>query len=1031
MRKKPNQVLTYFDDNVSFIKGPKINAFLPKATERASYFDIKKINSVISIKAETHNFPTTVEPFSGAATGSGGEIRDRMAGGRGSIPLVGTACYMTSYPRLKKQKRTTKPRPWLYQSPQEILTKASNGASDYGNKFGQPLINGSLFTFEHQEGDSFYGYDKTIMLAGGVGYALKRDVHKNVPKKGDKIILLGGDNYRIGMGGGAVSSVETGKIEESLELNAVQRSNPEMQKRAFNVIRALVERSKNPIILIHDHGAGGHINCLSELVEHTGGAFNLQAFPIGDFSLSDKEILGNESQERMGFVVQEKDVTLVQSIAKRENSPCYLIGEITGDEKLTFVNEDQNKPIDVDLGFLFSRSPKLTVKDKTRLKQYQDVDTQVEFKSALETVLQLEGVGCKDWLTNKVDRSVTGKVAQQQCVGPFQLPLHGAGVVALDFEGKKGIATAMGHHSLVGLIDAKKGTQLSLLEALMNLAFVPLEKGLSSVSLSANWMWPCHNQGEDARLYEAVQEASQVAMQLGINISTGKDSLSMSQNYSDSLSVQAPGTVVVSAVSSCSIQKIVTPDLKTHWDSEIIYINVSDQIQNYLGGSAFAQTQNKIGTTAPFVKNLKLFKKIFHWIQTALKKEIILAGQDVSSGGTITALLEMAFTGGIGLKLNAIKEKDLIEFLFCEKPAFLIQVNQKKASLVLKQLKELKVKAFSLGKPAVHKNLNIESTEINLPLQNLFKAWYSPSEALELFQTNKEQAIQRSQNITKFPLNYSFPYQFRGKRKKIVKSKRIKAAILREKGTNGEREMAYSLFLAGFDVKDITTHDLTEGKEDLSDIQFIVFCGGFSHSDVLGSARGWAATFRYQKKAKQVLQNFYQRSDTLSLGVCNGCQLMLLLGLVEKTPFKPKYKPMQQNLSGKFESSFTSVFIPKKQSSVMLKSLEGCRLGVWVAHKEGRFDFTSSLQQELIALKYSEDDYPVNPNGSIQSIAGISSANGRHLAMMPHLERAIFPWQWGMYEKNRQSHQVSPWYLAFVDAFGWLQKKNKKAKKKN
>ncbi len=1019
LKENPGKVVTHYNDNVAFLKGPKIKIFVPKDPTQASFFTENKIKSVLSLKAETHNFPTTVEPFNGAATGSGGEIRDRMAGGRGSIPLVGTACYMTSYPRLQKESWNTPVRDWLYQSPQQILTKASNGVSDYGNKFGQPLINGSLLTFEHQEKSDFYGFDKTIMLAGGVGYAAKSDAFKKKPKKGDKIILLGGDNYRIGMGGGAVSSVETGNSEACIELNAIQRSNPEMEKRVFNTIRALVELRRNPVVLIHDHGAGGHVNCLSELIEHSGGIISMASLPLGDLSLSDKEIIGNESQERMGLVLKEKDVPLLMSIAQREKTPAYIIGTVTEDKRFVFENENEEYPIDVHLDFLFSRSPKLNIQDETVEKEYPSVKLERDFLQALKNVLKLEGVGCKDWLTNKVDRSVGGKVVQQQCVGPYQLPLHGAGVVSLDFQGTIGIAHSMGHAPVVGLIDKKKASRLSIIEALTNIAFVPLTKGLSSVSLSANWMWACQNKGEYVSLYHAVSEASQVAIELGINISTGKDSLSMNQVYPSGQKVQAPGTVIISAMSPCSIYGIVTPDLKEE-SSEILYINVSNDKENHLGGSSLAQTQNKIGSEAPTVKNLELFKKSFEWIQQQLKKKTILAGQDVSSGGVLVVLLEMSFAGGIGVELLPLQSSigNLESFLFCEKPAFLIQVSQSRVKSFLKELSSKKIQAFSLAKTISEKKLMIPSLNLDVTLESLFQDWYAPSAALEVFQAQKPQALERLNFIAKNPLHYIFPQSFKSMSLKPVKNRLKKAAIIRDKGTNGEREMAYSLYVVGFDVKDVTMTDLAMGKTDLSDVQFVVFCGGFSNSDVLGSARGWAGNFLYQNKAKKALKNFYQRKDTLSLGVCNGCQLMVLLGLTEDKLFKPSYPPMLENLSQKFESSFLTVDVSQDQGSILLKNLEGSRLGVWVAHKEGRFDLPSNLPSNLIALKYSQSHYPANPNGSVQDIAGICSQDGRHLAMMPHLERSIFSWQWPYVKEG--SLEVTPWLMAFQSALDWV-----------
>ncbi len=647
-QENPNDIVSAYKDNVAFIKGPKITQFAPKSGDKPDFYQKKEIDSVISLKAETHNFPTTVEPFNGAATGSGGEIRDRLAGGIGSLPLAGTAVYMTAYSRLATDRPWEKgmvERKWLYQSPMDILIKASNGASDFGNKFGQPLIAGSLLTFEHEEHGRKLGYDKVIMMAGGIGYGKKEQALKGQPKKGDKIVILGGDNYRIGMGGAAVSSADTGEFSSGIELNAVQRSNPEMQKRVCNAVRALVESEVNPIVSIHDHGAGGHLNCLSELVEETGGKIDLNALPIGDPTLSAKEIIGNESQERMGLVIGKNDIETVRKIAERERAPMYEVGEVTGDDRFSFQSSTTgDTPMNLALEDMFGSSPKTIMADKTIDRQYAPIPStkKVTLQKLVSEVLQLEAVACKDWLTNKVDRCVGGLVAKQQCVGPLQLPLNNCGVMAMDFDGKEGIATSIGHSPVSGLIDPVAGSKNSIAEALTNIIWAPLKDGLKSISLSANWMWPCRNEGEDARLYEAVQAISDFSIALGINVPTGKDSMSMKQKYPDG-EVLAPGTVIVSAAANCSDRnKVLEPVLKRTGGS-IYYINLS-QDKHQLGGSSFAQSQNKIGSIAPTIKDDRFFAKTFDVIQNLIKQGEIIAGHDISAGGMITTLLEMCFS---------------------------------------------------------------------------------------------------------------------------------------------------------------------------------------------------------------------------------------------------------------------------------------------------------------------------------------------------------------------------------------------------
>lgn len=1029
-----NRVVSAYKDNCAFIQGPVIEQFAPERQDIPAYFKTENFEAVLSLKAETHNFPTTVEPFNGAATGSGGEIRDRMGGGKAAMPLAGTAVYMTSYPRLeggRKWEKNFKPRPWLYQTPEEILIKASNGASDFGNKFGQPLICGSVLTFEHFEQGKEYGFDKVIMLAGGIGYGKKKDSIKGIPNKGDKIVLLGGDNYRIGMGGGAVSSVATGEYNNSIELNAVQRSNPEMQKRVSNAIRAMAESENNPIISIHDHGAGGHLNCLSELVEETGGVINMDKLPIGDPTLSDKEIVGNESQERMGLVMKDADIQLLADVAQRERAPMYVIGEATGDHQFTFTHVDnRTKPIDLKLEDMFGNPPKTIMSDRTIEHKYEDLQYDAsKISEYIIQVLQLEEVACKDWLTNKVDRSVTGKVAKQQCAGPLQLPLNNLGVSALDFQGLKGMATALGHAPAAGLVDPASGSILAIAEALTNIIWAPIEGGLSGVSLSANWMWPCKNPGEDARLFNAVKAASDFAVGLGINIPTGKDSLSMTQKYSSDEVVYAPGTVIISAAGEVvDIRKTVEPVIKNVPDSVIIYIDLSKDAYK-LGGSAFAQTLNKLGDQTPVVKDAAYFRIVFETIQKLLDQELILAGHDISAGGMITTLLEMTFSQnafGLDVDLSSIHESDLVKTLFSQNPGIILQLDsQSKAITILEEEGIAFHKIGNLKDQHLLRIIDIHS-QIELDIKSLRDTWFRTSYLLDRKQSTPELAAERFNQYKTNELSYRFPERFTGKFKEYGIDPRrsgssgIKAAIIREKGVNGDREMAWMMHLAGLDVKDVHMTDLIAGRETLEDINLIVFVGGFSNSDVLGSAKGWAGAFIYNPKAKEALDKFYARKDTLSLGVCNGCQLMIELGVV--TPDHEVKPKMLHNESGKFESAFLNLEI-LENNSVMLKSLAGSKLGIWVAHGEGKFSLPLGESAYQIPMKYAKSTYPANPNGSDFNVASICSEDGRHLVMMPHLERSTYPWNWGYYPDDRKKDEVTPWIEAFVNAREWIKEK--------
>ena len=1066
-KENPNKILSAYKDNVAFAQGPVVEQFAPKDQSTSDYFQIKDVESVISLKAETHNFPTTVEPFNGAATGTGGEIRDRMGGGVGSWPIAGTAVYMTAYPRLKEDELSLEAskvargkdsekdytgerdwedilpvRNWLYQSPEQILIKASNGASDFGNKFGQPLICGSVLTFEHQEptttgeADTKFAYDKVIMLAGGVGYGTKRDCLKKEPQKGNKVVVVGGDNYRIGLGGGSVSSVDTGRYSNGIELNAVQRANPEMQKRAYNLVRALCEEDVNPVVSIHDHGSAGHLNCLSELVEECGGEIDMTKLPIGDKTLSAKEIIANESQERMGLLIDEKHIEHVRKIAERERAPLYVVGETTGDAHFSFVQGDGVKPFDLDVAQMFGHSPVTYMKDVTVEHHYQDATYSLnDIDEYVERVLQLESVACKDWLTNKVDRSVTGKIARQQCQGEIQLPLSDCGVVALDYRGHKGIATALGHAPQAGLANPEAGSVLSVAESLTNIVWAPLADGMDSLSLSANWMWPCRSQkGEDARLYSAVKALSDFCCAIHVNVPTGKDSLSLTQQYPNGEKIVSPGTVIVTSGGEVSdVRKVVSPVLVNDKNSSLYHIDFSFDEQK-LGGSAFAQSLGKVGDDVPTVVNPEYFVDAFNAVQEMIKKGWIMAGHDISAGGLITTLLEMCFAnkeGGIHVNLHDLAGDDVVKMLMAENPGVVVQISDEHKQEFKEFMEEQGVSYAKIGY-ATPKDRKIVvkagDYEHEFDIDKLRDVWYKTSYLLDRDQSKNGCAAERYKNYKNEPLEMKFNKDFTGKLSQygISADRRtpsgIKAAIIREKGTNGEREMAYSLYLAGFDVKDVMMTDLVSGRETLEDVNMIVFCGGFSNSDVLGSAKGWAGAFLFNPKAKEALDKFYAREDTLSLGICNGCQLMVELNLIN--PEHKQRARMLHNDSHKFESNFLGLTIPKN-NSVMFGSLSGNKLGIWVAHGEGKFSLPEAESEYNVIAKYSYAGYPGNPNGSDYNVAGICSNDGRHLAMMPHLERAIFPWQNAWYPADRRNDDVTPWIEAFVNARKWIEEKTK------
>ena len=773
------------------------------------------------------------------------------------------------------------------------------------------------------------------------------------------------------------------------------------------------------------------------MVEECGGLIHMDKLPIGDETLSAKEIIANESQERMGLLIDEKAIEHVRKIAERERAPMYTVGETTGDHRFAFEQADGVRPFDLAVDQMFGSSPKTYMIDKTVERKYDVVTYDAtQLDEYVERVLQLEAVACKDWLTNKVDRCVTGRVARQQCQGELQLPLSDCGAVTLDYRGNKGIATAIGHAPQAALANPEAGSVLAVSESLTNLVWAPLAEGLDSVSLSANWMWPCRAQeGEDARLYKAVKALSDFCCSLQINVPTGKDSLSMTQKYPDGEKIVSPGTVIVSAGGEVSdIKKIVSPVMKNEPKSRFYHIDFSfDTLQ--LGGSAFAQSLNKVGSDVPTVKNPEYFRDAFLAIQQLVNEGLIMAGHDISAGGMITTLLEMCFAnteGGMEINLDKFQSTDVVKALFAENPGVIIQVSDANAPAVKKILDDAGVGYLKIGTPTEERHILVskDSVTYQFGIDHLRDVWYTTSYLLDRKQSFHGCAEKRFQNYKQQPLELAFGPEFTGKLAQYGlnpdrrEASGLKAAVIREKGTNSEREMAYSFWLAGFDVKDVTMTDLISGRETLEDVNVIAFCGGFSNSDVLGSAKGWAGAFLFNPKAKAALDNFYAREDTLSLGVCNGCQLMIELGLINPEHPADKKAKMLHNDSHKFESSFVSLTIPTNRS-VMFGSLSGFKIGTWVAHGEGKFHLPLPEDEYNVVAKFSYDEYPGNPNGSSYSVAAVASKDSRHLAIMPHPERTIFPWQCGYYPTERWSDEITPWIETFVNARKWVEANKK------
>jgi phosphoribosylformylglycinamidine synthase len=734
--------------------------------------------------------------------------------------------------------------------------------------------------------------------------------------------------------------------------------------------------------------------------------------------LSNKEIIGNESQERMGLIIKKENIDEFIRICEREKAPVYIVGRVTDDNNFKIYSKKSNEScVDLSLKHFFGSSPKTILTDNSISKSYNKISYESRYiHNYLEDLLSLEAVGCKDWLTNKVDRCVGGKVAKQQCVGQLQLPLNNCGVMALDFETDNGIATSIGHSPISGLIDPVAGSRNSIAEALTNIIWAPIKDNIKGISLSANWMWPCKNKGEDARLFKAVEAVSEFSIDLGINIPTGKDSLSMNQKYKD-LEVKSPGTVIISATGHCeNINFVVEPVFKKNYGS-IYYINISDD-KFKLGGSSFSQIMGNVGLETPSIQNPEFFKKTFNVVQDLIKNDLIIAGHDVGSGGLITSLLEMCFPSiniSANIDLSALNEKDSVKLLFSENCGLIVQSKSEEIEKIFTQfsVEYYKIGEVISGDSMIIKN---DSDEFAFEIPKLRDIWFNTSTQLDAKQTANNLANERFKNYKKQPLKFKFPKEFKGQINIDLNSPKPIAAVLREKGSNSERELANALHMAGFLVKDIHMTDLISGRENLEDIKFLGAVGGFSNSDVLGSAKGWAGSFKYNEKAKKALVNFFNREDTLSIGICNGCQLFMELDLIY--PDHENHGKMTYNDSKKHESIFTSVNI-KKNNSIMLGSLENLNLGVWVSHGEGKFNLPYSENKYNIIANYSYNEYPSNPNGSDYNTAMMCSTDGRHLVTMPHIERSIFKWNWAYYPDKR-TEKVSPWIEAFTNAKNWI-----------
>lgn len=1043
--KSPGNSIIAFGDNSSAIRGYEIKTIMPQRPGQCSRFVEKEVGYHPIFTAETHNFPSGVAPFPGAETGTGGRIRDVQAVGRGGLVIAGTAAYCVGNLSIPGYKLPWEDKRFKYPtnlaSSLKIEVDASNGASDYGNKFGEPVIQGYTRSFGMQlPSGERREWLKPIMFTGGIGQMNSRHTEKGQPQRGMLVAKIGGPAYRIGIGGGAASSMIQGENKEVLDFNAVQRGDAEMEQKMNRVVRACVELGeKNPIISIHDQGAGGNCNVLKELIYPAGARLELRKIPLGDNTLSVLEIWGAEYQENNALLIWPDKADMFTAMCEREKVPCAIIGQITGDGYVVlFDANDGNTPVNLDLKKISGEMPQKTFKFDRLPRKLEPLKLPkgLTVRKALDRVLKLVSVGSKRFLTNKVDRSVTGLIAQQQCVGSLQLPLSDVAVVAQSHFGLTGAAISIGEQPIKGLINPAAMARMSVAEAITNIVWAKVTN-IEDIRCSANWMWPAKLPGEGADLYDAAVAMKDLMIALGIAVDGGKDSLSMAAKVGKEI-VKAPGSLVVSAYCTMDdITKVVTPDIKQPGNSRLIFIDLAKG-KRRLGGSALAHVYEQIGDECPDVEDPKLLKRAFNAIQELISGELIFAGHDVSDGGLIVTLLEMAFAGNCGLDVNLRDDKkDALPALFSEEAGLVIEVASEVVSGVMRKLHEAGVSCLKIGGTSVDKKILV-SCDGRITLYEdmlaLRQIWEETSHQLQIAQGNLC-AEKEKENIFDRPgptLKLSFdpqptPLNILRRREKP------KVAIVRAEGSNGDREMTSAFHAAGFECWDIMMSDLIAGRITLDSFVGLVFVGGFSYADVMDSAKGWAGSIRFNKIRKQ-FEKFYHRPETFSLGVCNGCQLMALLGWVPWEGIENKMQPrFIRNKSGMFESRFATVKI-LPSPSIMLKGMEGSTLGIWVAHGEGRVHFpdkqmlSDAIKMNLAPMRFVDDHgrvtqkYPLNPNGSQYGITALCDPTGRHLAMMPHSERTFLKWQWPwMPEEWKDTLKASPWLKMFQNAREWCE----------
>jgi phosphoribosylformylglycinamidine synthase len=1053
LQANPNNSVIAFNDNSSAIRGYPIRTIIPSRPGESTPFLATDLDYHIIFTAETHNFPSGVAPFPGAETGTGGRIRDVHAAGRGSLYVAGTAAYCVGNLRIPGYELPWESGDFAYPgnlaSPLEIEIDASNGASDYGNKFGEPVIQGYTRSFgmrlangERRE------WLKPIMFTGGIGQIDARHTEKESPEREMLVVKIGGPAYRIGMGGGAASSMVQGENVEELDFNAVQRGDAEMEQKVNRVIRACVELGdENPIVSIHDQGAGGNCNVLKEIVEPAGAKIAIRDIPLGDETLSVLEIWGAEYQENDALLLRPQHADMFRELCEREKVTFAFVGRVTGDGKVVVYDEtDGSTPVNLKLEDVLGDMPQKTFqleRTPTKLEPLK-LPRGLTVRDALDRVLRLLSVGSKRFLTTKVDRSVTGLIARQQCAGPLQVTVADVAVISQSHFGVSGGATAIGEQPIKGLVDMGAMARMSVGESLTNLVWAQVS-ALEDVRCSGNWMWAAKLPGEGAALHDAAVAMKDMMLELGIAVDGGKDSISMAARApgadGEDETVKAPGSLVISAYVTCpDITKTVTPDLQLPGDGRLLYIDLGGG-KHRLGGSALAQVYEQVGNESPDVEDAGTLKRAFNAVQKLIGEGLVSAGHDRSDGGLVTTLLEMAFAGncGIAVELDGDDSVDPIAFLFSEELGLVLEVSADDEARALEVLRNADVPCASIGVTTEAKSVTLRyngKDVLSDDVRELRDVWEETSFQLDRLQANPEYVEQERTGLRdRTGPKFKVPFTPRATPAEILDGKdKIPVAILREEGSNGDREMTSAFYAAGFEPWDVVMSDLLTGRIDLQRFRGVVAVGGFSYADVLDSAKGWAGVIRFNEGLWKQFQEFYERPDTFSLGICNGCQLLALLGWVPWQGISDEQQPrFIQNASGRFKSRFTTLQV-QKSPAIMLRGMEGSTLGIWVAHGEGQALFPEKgllervMEEGLAPVRFVDDDgsiteaYPFNPNGSPHGIAGLCSPDGRHLVMMPHPERAFLKWQWGwMPEEMKRDLEVSPWLRMFQNAREWCE----------